>query len=156
MKYAHHMWLYDNSKFLPKWNSKCKLEMWIMKWTHPTPQALGWNGLPPPQACCDTAFEYAHQRRQFGSRIGQFKIIIWAYWNAHQRRQFGSRIGQFKIIVIIRNFQWLNKFFWPFFFMPYHLPSTFRWMKCNLIMVIPYHWLCMYHLYIIGWHYHII
>ena len=27
------------------------------------------------QACCDVAFEYAHQRKQFGSPIGEFQLI---------------------------------------------------------------------------------
>lgn len=27
------------------------------------------------QACCDTAFEYVHQRRQFGQRIGEFQLL---------------------------------------------------------------------------------
>lgn len=27
------------------------------------------------QACCDIAFEYAHDRRQFGKRIGEFQLI---------------------------------------------------------------------------------
>jgi len=27
------------------------------------------------QACCDTAFEYAHMRKQFGQRIGEFQLI---------------------------------------------------------------------------------
>jgi len=27
------------------------------------------------QACCDTAFDYAHQRKQFGQRIGEFQLI---------------------------------------------------------------------------------
>ena len=26
------------------------------------------------QACCDTAFDYAHQRKQFGQRIGQLSL----------------------------------------------------------------------------------
>lgn len=27
------------------------------------------------QACCDVAFDYAHQRKQFGQRIGEFQMI---------------------------------------------------------------------------------
>jgi alkylation response protein AidB-like acyl-CoA dehydrogenase len=27
------------------------------------------------QACCDTAFDYAHQRKQFGTPIGEFQLI---------------------------------------------------------------------------------
>jgi len=27
------------------------------------------------QACCDTAFDYAHQRKQFGQRIGEFQLL---------------------------------------------------------------------------------
>ncbi|KAG8225662.1 hypothetical protein J437_LFUL006686 [Ladona fulva] len=27
------------------------------------------------QACCDTAFEYVHVRKQFGQRIGEFQLI---------------------------------------------------------------------------------
>ncbi|XP_071446978.1 isovaleryl-CoA dehydrogenase, mitochondrial [Hetaerina americana] len=27
------------------------------------------------QACCDTAFEYVHQRKQFGQRIGEFQLM---------------------------------------------------------------------------------
>ena len=27
------------------------------------------------QACCDTAFDYAHVRKQFGKRIGEFQLI---------------------------------------------------------------------------------
>jgi isovaleryl-CoA dehydrogenase len=27
------------------------------------------------QACCDTAFQYVHQRRQFGKRIGEFQLM---------------------------------------------------------------------------------
>jgi len=35
------------------------------------------------QACCDTAFEYAHQRRQFGTRIGEFQLIQAKMANMH-------------------------------------------------------------------------
>jgi len=27
------------------------------------------------QACCDIAFNYAHERKQFGTRIGEFQLI---------------------------------------------------------------------------------
>lgn len=27
------------------------------------------------QACCDTAFDYAHTRKQFGQRIGEFQLL---------------------------------------------------------------------------------
>lgn len=27
------------------------------------------------QACCDVAFSYAHERKQFGQRIGEFQLI---------------------------------------------------------------------------------
>ncbi|GBM94169.1 Isovaleryl-CoA dehydrogenase, mitochondrial, partial [Araneus ventricosus] len=27
------------------------------------------------QACCDVAFDYVHQRKQFGQRIGEFQLI---------------------------------------------------------------------------------
>lgn len=27
------------------------------------------------QACCDVAFEYVHQRQQFGQQIGKFQMI---------------------------------------------------------------------------------
>ena len=27
------------------------------------------------QACCDTAFAYAHERRQFGQRVGEFQLV---------------------------------------------------------------------------------
>ena len=27
------------------------------------------------QSCCDTAFDYAHVRKQFGKRIGEFQLI---------------------------------------------------------------------------------
>ena len=26
------------------------------------------------QACCDVAFNYAHQREQFGTKIGEFQV----------------------------------------------------------------------------------
>ena len=28
------------------------------------------------QACCDVAFDYAHQREQFGKKIGTFQVSI--------------------------------------------------------------------------------
>jgi isovaleryl-CoA dehydrogenase len=27
------------------------------------------------QACCDSAFQYVHQRKQFGKRIGEFQLM---------------------------------------------------------------------------------
>lgn len=27
------------------------------------------------QACCDVAFKYAHERKQFETRIGEFQLI---------------------------------------------------------------------------------
>lgn len=27
------------------------------------------------QACCDVAFKYAHERKQFDTRIGEFQLI---------------------------------------------------------------------------------
>ena len=27
------------------------------------------------QACCDVAFQYVHERRQFNTRIGEFQLI---------------------------------------------------------------------------------
>ena len=27
------------------------------------------------QACCDVAFNYAHERKQFGQKIGEFQLI---------------------------------------------------------------------------------
>ena len=28
------------------------------------------------QAACDVAFEYAHQRKQFGKKIGEFQLVM--------------------------------------------------------------------------------
>ena len=59
------LWLELNMKH-EIWNLKCE-----MLWSNSPGTWL--KRPPPPQACCDTAFEYAHQRSQFGTRIGQFK-----------------------------------------------------------------------------------
>ena len=49
--------------------------LWKCEWLHFHFHAQ-LKQLPLLQACCDTAFEYAHQRRQFGTRIGQLKLTL--------------------------------------------------------------------------------
>ena len=36
------------------------------------------------QACCDTAFKYAHEREQFGQKIGTFQVTTILYFMIHQ------------------------------------------------------------------------
>ncbi len=47
------------------------------------------------QAACDTAFEYAHIRKAFGQRIGEFQV--------NQKFNFDEFVNYFKRIIFLRN-----------------------------------------------------